>query len=158
MSFDGIGNREMKIGVSLPTDEHGFIGRKCPQCKKYFKVKFGTGLHSSECNCPYCEFAGDHQEFATDEQVKYAESVAMKKFEEEVLEPLLQDFERNLKRLEDATRGGFIQIKVESHRSPMTMPLNTYQEKKLKLVSNAITVDWNLKSMESLRTVQTARL
>jgi Zn ribbon nucleic-acid-binding protein len=122
----------MDVKVELLTDEKGFIGRKCPQCKKYFKVKFGTGLHGSECNCPYCGFAGDHQQFATEEQVKYAKSVAMNKFEEEVLEPILQDFERDLKRLEDATRHGLIQIKVESHRSPMTMPLNTYQEKEVE--------------------------
>jgi hypothetical protein len=56
----------------------------------------------------------------------------MNKFEEEVLEPMLRNFERDLKRLEDATRGGFIQIKVESDRSPMMMPLNTYQEREVE--------------------------
>jgi hypothetical protein len=120
------------IKVELPTDDKGFIGRRCPQCQKYFKVKFGTGLHGFECNCPYCGFADEHQEFATQEQIEYARSMAMKKFEEEVLEPMLQNFERRLKRLEDATRGGFIQIKVESHRSPMMMPLSIYQEKEVE--------------------------
>jgi len=122
----------MNVRVNLPADQKGFIGRKCPQCKKYFKVKFGTGLHGSECNCPYCGFNGEHRQFDTEEQIKYAESMAISKFEEEVLEPMLQDFEGELKRLEDATRDGFIQIKVESQRSPMLMPLSTYQEKEVE--------------------------
>jgi len=73
----------MKVNVKLPEDEKGFIGRKCPQCGKYFKVKIGTGLNDSECNCPYCGFAGDHQKFVTDEQLEYAKSVAMRKFEKQ---------------------------------------------------------------------------
>lgn len=50
----GRNKMDMKIGVILPPDDKGFTGRECPQCKRYFKVKFGTGLHGSTCCCPYC--------------------------------------------------------------------------------------------------------
>jgi phage FluMu protein Com len=121
----------MNVKVNLPIDDRGFIGRKCPQCKKYFKVKFGTGLHGSRCNCPYCGFTTDHEGFATEEQRKYAQSVAFKELDDAV-ESMLQDFERGLKRLEDATREGFIQIHVESYRSPLTLPLDIYREKEVE--------------------------
>ena len=123
---------EMKIGVDLPPDDKGFTGRECPQCRRYFKVKFGTGLHGSTCCCPYCGFSGSHNAFDTKDQVEYAKSVAMRKFMEDVVEPKLQELEQSFKELERATRGGFIQIRVDSRRSPLVMPLSNYQEKEVE--------------------------
>ncbi|MHA1839470.1 MAG: hypothetical protein ACTSYO_05890, partial [Candidatus Ranarchaeia archaeon] len=46
--------------------------------------------------------------------------------------PELRKLERSFKKLERATRGGFIQIKVKTRRSPTVFPLNYYQEKKVE--------------------------
>lgn len=49
--------------VPLTTDENGLVGRECPQCHKYFKVKFGTGLPTTEHICPYCEYKSSSNNF-----------------------------------------------------------------------------------------------
>lgn len=123
---------DMKIEVSLPPNEHGFTGRECPQCHKYFKVKFGTGLRISTCRCPYCSYTGDHREFDTKDQIEYAKSVAIREAMEQIIEPELRKLENSFKELERATRGGFIQIKVETRRSPTVFPLSYYQEKEVE--------------------------
>lgn len=72
---------QMSFEISLPTDENGLTGRECPNdsCLGYFKVKFGTGLKGDDlpCVCPYCGHTGPHDTFWTQEQLKYAESIAM---------------------------------------------------------------------------------
>jgi len=123
---------DMRIEVGLPPDEHGFTGRECSHCKKYFKVKFGTGLHTPICNCPYCGFRGNHNEFDTEDQIEYAKSIALRKVMEEMIEPMLQELEHSFKELERATRSGFIQIKVDTQCSPIIVPLNRYQEKEVE--------------------------
>jgi Zn ribbon nucleic-acid-binding protein len=119
--------KQMKVSVSLPTDEHGFLGRECPNCHRYFKIKIGTGLNPSAFACPYCSFQGTRKDFHTKEQVEYARSVAKQKFIDNVIEPMLRDFETQLKSFE--THSGFLQIRVESNRSPIIVPLSLYQEK-----------------------------
>jgi len=112
--------------VSLPPDDQGMIGRLCPSCEQYFKLKPGTGLPTSECHCPYCEHVADSSDFTTPEQLEYARSLAVKKF----VEPIIKDFERNLRGLERSTRGSFIRIKV--HSSGMHFPIEYYTERSLE--------------------------
>jgi hypothetical protein len=115
-----------KIKISFPTDERGLIGRECPKCKKYFKVKFGTGLPTSICICPYCGEKANQNHLFTRSQIEYAKSVAKK----EVLGPILKKLQNNVKRMERSTRGGFIQLKVKSRG--FHFPLKHYQEKNLE--------------------------
>lgn len=122
----------MRIKVKLPPDEHGFTGRECPQCHRYFKVKFGTGLPTTTCHCPYCGYTGVHHRFDTKDQIEYAKSVAVREAMEQLIEPELRKLEQSFKELERATREGFIQIKVETRRSPTIFPLNYYQEKRVE--------------------------
>ena len=93
---------------------------------QYFKVKFGTGLPTTVCICPYCGEKQDHDQFFTKAQIEYAESIAVK----EVLGPELKKLEKSFKDLERSTRGGFIQIKVKS--SGLNFPIKYYQEKELE--------------------------
>ena len=123
---------DMSVKVNLSPDEQGFTGRECPKCYKYFKVKFGTGLPTSICHCPYCGYTGDHNEFFTKDQIEYAKSMALKEVMDQVIEPELGKLERSFKELERATRGGFIQIKVKTQRSPVRLSLKYYQEKELE--------------------------
>jgi len=115
-----------EIHVAFPIDEKGLTGRECSICKGYFKVKFGTGLPTSECICPYCGEKSEHSQFFTQAQIKYAQSVAAR----EVLGPEIRKLERSFKELERSTRGGFIQFKVRT--TGFNFPLKYYQEKDLE--------------------------
>lgn len=123
---------DMKIKVSLPPDEHGFTGRECPRCHKYFKIKFRTGLSTSTCHCPYCGYTGNQREFDTKDQIAYAKSVAIREGMERMVEPELRKLERSFKELEKATRGGLIQIRVKTQRTPGVFALSYYQEKEVE--------------------------
>ena len=97
------------IRVSLPIDEKGMVGRRCPssECRQYFKLKPGTGLPTDECGCPYCGARGGSLDFATESQIAYAKGVAVK----QVVEPLLRDFKRSIEGLNRSSRGSLIDIK-----------------------------------------------
>lgn len=113
-----------KIQISFPTDENGYTGRECPSCEQYFKVKFGTGLPTSQHICPYCGYKDEADKFFTQDQVKYLESIIAKSF----VEPLIKDFSKSLKRLE--TKNSFIQIKIKT--TPHRFTIKHYQEKILQ--------------------------
>lgn len=120
------------IHINFPPDEHGFLGRECPECQKYFKVKLGTGLSTSTCYCPYCGHTADYEEFVTKDQLEYAKTMAIKKLTEEVIKPEIKKLERKLKELEKATRGGPIQIKIETQYKSGEIPISYYQEKEVE--------------------------
>lgn len=45
----------MEISVSIEKDADGYLGRECPTCEKYFKLKPETGVPSlTQTRCPYC--------------------------------------------------------------------------------------------------------
>ncbi len=119
----------MRIRINLPPDKKGFIGRECPKCHLYFKIKPGTGLPVSVCHCPSCCYTEDCHKFFTKDQVEYAKSVALREVIERVIKPELRKLERSLKELERVTRGGFIQIKAKTQCSPIRLPFKYYQEK-----------------------------
>jgi len=114
----------MEFRISIPPDNEGYTGRECPICKKYFKIKFGTGLpNSSTCHCPYCNHIGSQKEFWTQQQIEYAQSIAL----HHVSNQLLQ----SLKQLEMAPRHDqLISIGVTVSGSPM--PIVYYSEKELE--------------------------
>jgi hypothetical protein len=58
-------NDKLHMKVTIPLDSKGMTGRECPNCKKYFKIKPGTGLDIGYCICPYCEHKDDSSEFVT---------------------------------------------------------------------------------------------
>ncbi len=113
------------INVAMPTDEHGLIGRECPSCQMYFKLKPGTGLPTSRCSCPYCGYQDESNEFMTQDQREYLTSIAAREF----LAPLLRDFASSLKRMETSSNR-FIQIKVSANVPEF--PIQYYQEKILE--------------------------
>lgn len=114
------------FSISINPDEEGFIGRECPNCKEYFKVRFGTGLPIQYHICPYCNYKGLTNEFYTQEQIEYARSVVLTK----AVNPLLKGLHQSLKRLETSTGGGFIQIKVQT--SGNLFKIKNYQERILE--------------------------
>ena len=79
----------MELVVKLEPDAEGYTGRECPRCKKYFKFRGGTGLPGSPtCHCPYCNHVDSPNEFFTEDQIEYAQSVAVNKFSSALLASL----------------------------------------------------------------------
>lgn len=56
--------------IAVPTDDKGFIGRACDNCKQYFKV-YLLNL-KDETYCPYCGTRCDKSSLLTSDQKKYA--------------------------------------------------------------------------------------
>lgn len=95
-------NDIVQMTVEFPPDEHGMVGRECPECKEYFKLKLGTGLPDIETTtCPYCETQADFSDFLTEAQREYAISLAANK----VLGPALRDLERSFLKIWRGQRG-----------------------------------------------------
>jgi hypothetical protein len=97
------------IRVTVPTDEHGMVGRRCPSsgCGEYFKLKPGTGLPIGDCGCPYCGTRAEAAKFSTADQIEYAKKVAAR----EVVGPILRGFKRNVEALNTRSRGSLISLK-----------------------------------------------
>lgn len=86
------------IKIQMMTDNNGFVGRECPACKRYFKVKFGTGFkHPAPCHCPYCNHIAPHDQFWTEEQINYIHSYARNYADKRIFETL-KKFESKPKR------------------------------------------------------------
>ncbi len=117
----------IEMNIEIPMGKDGLVGRVCPTCEEYFKIKPGTGIPDIESTaCPYCEYQGEPQEFTTQNQIDYAISVMAK----EVVEPVLKDFQRSLKSLERRSRKSIIQLKVSS--SSVSLPIKYFSEPELE--------------------------
>jgi len=122
-----LGNR---ISVPITADEGGFTGRECPnpECEGYFKIVSGTGLEGDglPCHCPYCGHTSDHDKFWTQEQIRYAKSVAMRRISDAI--------RKDLKSLEfdQKPRGPFgIGLSVEV-KAGAPLPIHHYREMELE--------------------------
>src|SRR5262252_1303649 len=63
---------------SIPADADGYVGRECTDlaCKKFFKVKPGTGVaNARQAFCPYCGHADNPGDFMTKQQIEYGLSI-----------------------------------------------------------------------------------
>ena len=116
----------IEMSVSLPPDDEGMVGRECPSCHKYFKIKPGTGLETSDHICPYCEHAGASQDFLTQAQLKFGESYAI----QQVVGPLLREMEDTFRKLERDTRHSLVRFTLKS--SGLDLPLEYYREEDLE--------------------------
>lgn len=77
-----LGNSQYNLSIDLPTDSDGRLARECPanDCSPgYFKVKLGTGLSGQdEAYCPYCRQRAAGNDFATQEQARYAKDLVLR--------------------------------------------------------------------------------
>ncbi len=128
--MDNVQRLGNSISISIPADENGFTGRKCPQpdCEEYFKIEFGTGCKDEglPCHCPYCGHTAEHDQFYTKEQIQYAQSVAMRQFTDAL--------HKDLKKMEFdyKPKGAFdigMSMKVKPSRPT---PIDYYREKPLE--------------------------
>jgi hypothetical protein len=118
-----------QLYISLEPDGDGYTGRECPveECLGYFKVTPRTGIKdSAPCCCPYCGHCGDNRTFSTRDQIKYAESVALRQVTDAI--------HKDLKSLEfdHKPQGAFgieFSLKVTNSGS---LPIRYYREKQLE--------------------------
>lgn len=114
----------------MSTDEDGFFGRECPdeECLGYFKVEPGTGLRGDDlpCHCPYCGHTASNDQFWTQDQLKYARSVAMRKTQDYVLGMFKDAFPPTRPRSND-----FLSISWKV-KPGAPIPLRHYDEKQLE--------------------------
>ncbi|WP_416866752.1 MAG: hypothetical protein ACMVP2_03640 [Imperialibacter sp.] len=122
------------IQISIPLDDDGFLGRECLKCKRYFKLKPGTGQPTRYCHCPYCDYEGDSDTFWTPEQNRYLESMARKIGFEKYVDPMIKEFTKSLKELESESKGSMFQIKVKENASRPFFPIHYYSENHLETV------------------------
>jgi len=125
LEVERLGNR---INIPIHPDNDGYVGRECPQCERYFKVTFGTGLKGEglPCHCPYCGHTEGHDHFWTKEQIEYLKSVALRKITEAV--------HKDVKALEFDVKpqGAFgigLSMKVKTGSLPL---IRHYHEKQLE--------------------------
>jgi hypothetical protein len=118
-----------RVSVPIRPDKDGYLGRECPvkECLGYFKITPGTGVKGpAPCHCPYCGHSGESNTFFTQEQLKYAESVAFRKLTDAIFKDL-----KSLE-FEHKPQGMFgIGISLKVNQSP-PMPIRYYREKKLE--------------------------
>lgn len=128
----------MEFSVKIHPDADGYTGRECPVCKKYFKIKFGTGLPGAvQCHCPYCNHVGPQTEFWTEQQLEYAKSVALNQMTKQLLGSLKQ-----LERRPDP--GAFISIGITVKGQPT--PIARYSETELeeRITCAACTLEYTI--------------
>lgn len=130
MSLQRSQNSRISISVPLPKDEDGMVGRECPQpdCQGYFKVKEGTGLLGPDLlsHCPYCGCTNRPDHFWTKDQVRYAESVALRRVSQAIFAQL-KDMEF------DHKPSGLFGIGISLKVNPgAPVPLRQYRERALE--------------------------
>ena len=94
---------QVELKMEVPLDEDGFLRRECPHCEEQFKWRPTPNARSQAENlselptyfCPLCGEAAKADAWWTPEQIEHATGVA----KAEVLGPMLNDFQSDLRRL-----------------------------------------------------------
>jgi hypothetical protein len=112
------------FSVKIKKDDEGYLGRECPKCEKYFKIKLGTGIPDlSNCYCPYCQHLGPQDHFWTKQQVEHARSVVLNQISEDLL--------KSMKKMETKPKGNQL-ISIGITVKGMPIPIAYYTEKELE--------------------------
>jgi len=125
-------SNDFKISVEIPVDEEGMLGRECLECEEYFKIKLGTGLDTTYCHCPYCDYEGEGDTFWTPEQIEYAQSIALNQVINKHITPAFDKLRKSFRDLERRTRGGMIEFKFRSSNDNLNLPVKYNSEKELE--------------------------
>jgi hypothetical protein len=105
----------VRMRVSMPTDEHGFFGRRCPSCFQVSRIdsdEYEALPDDLELWCVYCGRHAEHSQFITQQQLERAKR-AVKDW---AVQSIGQRLSRSLGRLSTPVpRSGFgIQITYRS--------------------------------------------
>ncbi|MBS1542091.1 MAG: hypothetical protein JST14_00525, partial [Bacteroidetes bacterium] len=122
----------IQVSVKIPLDDDGMMGRECLECKKYFKLKPGTGLPTDHCHCPYCDYEGKSNTFWTPNQLEYAKSVGLNQVFRSHIKPSLDRLTDSFKELERSSRYSLIKFTVKSSGHDNLFPIKYYREEELE--------------------------
>ncbi len=126
-------NDIVTYSFSFPEDEAGMQGRECPNCRRYFKVKFGTGIidpNHTDMTCPYCESVYPVDDFMTEDQQKYEDS-HIDRLSYDLIEALVKDVFNDTLKNQKSSKNSFITLKWEY--KPSIPPLiHQYVEQELQ--------------------------
>jgi hypothetical protein len=125
---------EQSFRMSVPLDSDGFLRRECPTCEREFKLlpsapnaapaDADSGDEPRSYTCLYCGIQAPVGAWATTAQVELAKAIVMR----EVVAPKLQDFGRELERMNRQT-GGLITFSARVERDePTDDPMLTESE------------------------------
>lgn len=70
-------NKAISLRVSIPTSPDGTVGRKCPGCRRFFKVDRET-MKEADQICPYCGAQHPTSQFLTLDQRRRLRSAAQR--------------------------------------------------------------------------------
>lgn len=103
----------MELQVSIPIDDDGFLRRECPSCVGQFKWHHGPASEAAETApaaeiyfCPLCGVSATVDQWWTQEQLEYAQGVAVPQF--------MNEFTEELRDAVRQPRDSFIQLSVET--------------------------------------------
>jgi hypothetical protein len=107
---------DISLAMSIPLDGEGFLRRECPTCEREFKWRAAQDdeeerpAPSGGYYCPYCAVQAPSDAWWTKAQSAAINALLY----EEVIEPELKGFQREIKKLNQP--GGLIQISSEISR------------------------------------------
>jgi hypothetical protein len=125
-------SEDFDVSVDIPVDEEGMLGRECLECEEYFKIKPGTGLDTTYCHCPYCDYEGEGDTFWTPEQIEYAQSIALNQVIDKHISPVFEKLRKSFRDLERKTRGGIVEFKFRESNAKLNLPVKYYSEIELE--------------------------
>jgi hypothetical protein len=102
--------------IGLPKERDGRIARECPSgdCSPgYFKVTLGTGLRDQQTAfCPYCRHEAPPNDFATQEQIRYAKDVVVREAQRGVADVIKEAFRLGPTGKRKIGSGGFVSMEL----------------------------------------------
>jgi hypothetical protein len=121
--------------ISIPNDEEGFFGRRCPECERFFKMRveqWEALPANATVTCPYCGHQPDDpDDFLTPQQNARIKS-AMEALVEQYLHDAMSNMFRGLetRRLRAGESG--IEIRVSQDPPPPVRSLAAYVEDEVR--------------------------
>jgi uncharacterized Zn finger protein (UPF0148 family) len=112
--------------VTMPADDAGHIGRKCPSCKQLFRMHAGDYAalpDDQRLTCPYCGFSDTHSEFMTPQQLERAKAAAAGWAQQMVADKIgraLDDMARSINR--SSSSSGMFRMSASHSSSRPHMP------------------------------------
>jgi hypothetical protein len=124
-----------EASVSIPADEEGFFGRRCPDCVRFFKMRVDQWemlADGATVTCPYCgRQPADVSDFMTPQQNRRVHSAAEALAERYVHQRLQKMFSGlGSRRLRPGESG--IEIRVSHDPPPPVRSLPAYAEEQVR--------------------------
>lgn len=115
----------LKVSVSIPTDEEGYLDRECPssECLCEFKVHeddWRDKVRDEEVFCPFCGHSADSDKWWTQDQLKHAEKAALAQVEQGIGHAMKRDAENWNRR---QPRNSFIRMTMHVNNRPQQILL-----------------------------------